>query len=129
MFELGKIYDEAFVMDELSQMINHWRNVCDTGCATRFCFSVDSSFVICRNQKSVLIYMYCRSKDFGELDFMPDVCMSDIPDIIMMDITHFRDWYEFTCARTLMCNVKQHAVYDFFDDSAAIDEFIIKHNL
>ena len=56
---------------------------------------------------------------------MPDVCMSDIPNIILVDIKHFRDWNEFTCARTLMCNVTQHAVYDFFDDSAAIEEFVI----
>ena len=132
MFELAKIdYNEAFVMNELSQLINHWRDVCENNCASRFCFSIDSSFVICRNEKSVLIYMYCRSKDMGELEFMPDVCMggNNIPDLIMLDIKHFRDWYEFTCARTLMCNVKRHTVYDFFDDAAAMDEFVMKHNM
>lgn len=106
-------------------MIKHWRSVCDTGCAIKFCFSVDSSFVICRGRKSILIYMYCRSKDLGELEFMSDVCMSYIPDLIMMDIRHFKNWNDFTCARTLMCNVKQHRVYDYFDDSAAIEEFVI----
>ena len=106
-------------------MIKHWRSVCDTGCAIKFCFSVDSSFVICRGRKSILIYMYCRSKDLGELEFMSDVCMSYIPDLIMMDIRHFKTWNDFTCARTLMCNVKQHRVYDYFDDSAAIEEFVI----
>ena len=113
MFELGKIDEEEFGVDELSQMINHWRDVCASNCMIRFCFSVDSSFVICRDKKSILIYMYCRSKDLGELEFMPDVCMSDIPNVIMMDITHFKDWYEFTCARTLMCNVQQHVVHDY----------------
>ena len=70
--------------------------------------------------------MYCRSKDLGELEFMPDVCMSDIPNLIMTDITHFRDWNEFTCDRTLMCNVQQHIVHDFLDHSAAIVEFVLK---
>ena len=107
-------------------MIDHWRDVCVNSCMIKFCFSIDSSFVICRNKKRILIYMYCRSKDLGELEFMPDVCMSDIPNVIMMDITHFKDWYEFTCARTLRCNVQQHIVHDYFDDSAAILEYVIK---
>ena len=47
MFELGKIDDEEFGVDELSQMVDHWCDVCVDNCMIRFSFSVDSSFVIC----------------------------------------------------------------------------------
>ena len=126
MFGLGKIDDEKFGVDELAQMVDHWRDVCVNNCMIRFCFSVDSSLVICRSNRSVLIYMCCRSKDLGELNFMPDVCMSDIQNVIMIEIKHFKNWYEFTCARTLMCNVQQHVVHDYFDDSATIVKYVIK---
>ena len=118
-FELGKITDTEFSMDELSAIICNWRIVCDTACQTRFCFSIDSSLVVCREQQSVLIYVYARSKDAPELDFLSDVCMADVNDLIMMDIVHFKNWNDFTCARTLMCRVKKHTVYDFFEDPTA----------
>ncbi len=117
-FELGKITDAAFNMDELSAIICNWRDVCDKACQTKFCFSIDSSLVICREQHSVLMYVYARSKDAPELDFLSDVCMADVNDLIMMDIVHFKNWNDFTCARTLMCRVNKHTVYDFFEDPA-----------
>ena len=118
-FELGKITDAEFSMDELSAIITHWHDVCDKACQTKFCFSIDLSLVVCREQQSVLIYVYARSKDAPELDFLSDVCMADVNDLIMMDIVHFKNWNDFTCARTLMCRVKKHAVYDFFEDPTA----------
>ena len=120
MFELGKISDVAFTRDELSEIITHWRDVCDKTCDADV-MSIDSSLIVCREEQSVLIYIYARSRpsDSGELDFLSAVCMTDVEDLIMMDIIHFKNWHDFTCARTLMCRVKKHAVYDFFEDPTA----------
>lgn len=102
-------------------MLHHWKKILCEAINDRILLSVDSSFVFNTNECNVvLIFIKARNKDLGELQFISDICLSGVSDLVMSDMVEWEDSYAFQVARVMSCNVRDHAVYDFWKESQSL---------